>query len=32
VFVAEPTPLAPSTQAIIAAVDELEGAELVAVG
>jgi tetratricopeptide (TPR) repeat protein len=32
VLVAEPTPLAPSTQEIIAAVDELEGAELVAVG
>ncbi|HKN69399.1 MAG TPA: hypothetical protein VJW73_24130, partial [Gemmatimonadaceae bacterium] len=31
-LVAEPTPLAPSTQEIIAAVDELEGAELVAVG
>ena len=32
VLVAEPTPLAPSTQEILAAVDELEGAELVAVG
>ena len=32
VMVAEPAPIAPSTQAIIAAVDELEGAELVAVG
>jgi hypothetical protein len=31
-LVAEPAPIAPSTQAIIAAVDELEGAELVAVG
>ena len=32
VLVSEPAPIAPSTQAIIAAVDELEGAELVAVG
>jgi tetratricopeptide (TPR) repeat protein len=31
VLVAQPAPLAPATQAIIAAVDELEGAELVAV-
>lgn len=32
VVVAEPAPLAPATQDIIAAVDELEGAELVAAG
>lgn len=31
VLVTQPAPLAPATQAIIAAVDELEGAELVAV-
>ena len=31
-LVAQPAPITPSTQAIIAAVDELEGAELVAVG
>jgi hypothetical protein len=29
VHIASPTPLAPSTSAIIEAVDELEGAELV---
>jgi hypothetical protein len=32
VLVAQPAPLAPETEAIIAAVDELEGAELVAAG
>jgi hypothetical protein len=32
ILVSKPAPLAPSTQAIIAAVDELEGAELVAAG
>jgi hypothetical protein len=32
VHVASPTPLAPSTSAIIEAVDELEGAELVGAG
>ena len=32
ILVAKPAPLAPATQAIIAAVDELEGAELVAAG
>jgi tetratricopeptide (TPR) repeat protein len=32
VLVADPVPLAPATQEIIAAIDELEGAELVAAG
>jgi hypothetical protein len=32
ILVAKPAPLAPATEEIIAAVDELEGAELVAVG